>query len=500
MIKATTIFHKENIELDKNIEFDKIYNSSCFGILNLDIEENNVIHNSHIHISIDNSGSMDLTVGEDDKDINDLLFNKNNSKLFILITTLKKIVKVIVDNNFPLSISIDTFNDKICEIIDYIEPNTSNIDFIYNILDNVMAEGSTNIELPIVNSKKKLNDIKNIYLKKNKKVELFFILLTDGESNKGEKDISILKTYLSGFTNIFIGYGINHDFYMLKKLSEQNGEYRFIEKINNVSFVCSEILSNIVYKKIKNITLKIINGKIYNYEKNKWSSKLYIHSISSCFKKVFHLQTYNISKIKIVLNGTIVNTNKKTCKIIKPNIFDKKIKDDLTIYIFRQKVQTLIFNTITDYNNKNELFEIVEFLKYMKNYMENNNLNNNYLMMTLCDDLYVIIINFNNKKYNKMFSLSRQCSQGNQYIYNNNFIENCFINHLINFDNNHTNIFLHQSNNNYNNNNFDLNNNNFDLNNNSVNDLDIPLLTREITNSWKYLSNDFYEKNKIIQS
>jgi hypothetical protein len=108
-------------------------------------------------------------------------------------------------------------------------------------------------------------------------------------------------------------------------------------------------------------------------------------------------------------------------------------------------------------------------------------------MMTLCDDLYVIIINFNNKKYNKMFSLSRQCSQGNQYIYNNNFIENCFINHLINFDNNHSNIFLHQSSNNY-------NNNNFDLNNNSVNDLDIPLLTREITNSWKYLSNDFCEK------
>jgi len=489
MINATTIFHKENIELDKNIDFDKIYNSSFFGILNIDIEENNIIHNSHIHISIDNSGSMDLTDdndykdNKDNKNNDDFLFNKNNSKLFILITTLKKMIKVIVDNNFPLSISIDTFNDRICEIIDYIEPNIYNLDFINNILDNVISEGSTNIELPIINSKKKLNDIKNIYLKKNKKVELFFILLTDGETNKGETDISILKTYISGFTNIFIGYGINHDFYMLKKLSQQNGEYRFIEKINNISFVCSEILSNIVYKKIKNITLKIINGKIYNYEKNKWSSKLYIHSVSSCFKKVFHIQTYNISKIKIVLNGTTVNTNKKTCKIIKPDIFNKKIKDDLTIYIFRQKVQTLIFNTITDYNNKNEL---VDFLKYMKKYMENNNLNNNYLMMTLCDDLYVIIINFSNKKYNKMFSLSRHSSQGNQYIYNNNFIENCFINHLINFDKNHTNIFLHENN---------LYDYDFDnVNNNCVNNIDIPLLTREITNSWKYSSDVFCDK------
>ena len=489
MIKATTIFHKENIEIDKNIDFDKIYNSSFFGILNIDIEENNIIHNSHIHISIDNSGSMDLT---DDNDKEKILFDKNKTKLFILITTLKKLIKVIVDNNFPLSISIDTFNDRICEIIDYIEPNTHNIDFINNILDNVIAEGSTNIELPIINSKKKLNYIKNIYLKKNKNVELFFILLTDGETNKGETDISILKTYLSGFTNIFIGYGINHDFYMLKKLSQQNGEYRFIEKINNASFVCSEILSNIVYKKIKNITLKIINGKIYNYEKNKWSNKLYIHYISSCFKKVFHIQTYNISKIKIVLNGIIVNTNKKTCKIIKPNIFNNKIKDDLTIYIFRQKVQTLIFNTITHYDNINEL---VQFLKYMKNYMENNNLNNNYLMMTLCDDLNVIIINFNDKKYNKIFSLSRHSSQGNQYIYNNNSIENCFINHLINFDNNHTNIFLHDNNNNYNNNNYNNNNyNNNYNNNNSVNDFDMPLLTREITNSWKYSSLDFCDK------
>ena len=149
---------------------------------------------------------------------------------------------------------------------------------------------------------------------------------------------------------------------------------------------------------------------------------LFINYLSSSVEnRIFQIQTTNIQNLNITINGILIKKQQQQQFIF--NNIQKKENINLIIYIFRQKVQEIIFDTLNGKINKHSL---KKFFIYMKNYMNDNNLNQVHLMKVLCDDLYIIINTFNNKNYKKLFILSRQTSQGNQYIYNNNIfpIEN----------------------------------------------------------------------------
>ena len=63
------------------------------------------------------------------------------------------------------------------------------------------------------------------------------------------KDIKILKESVSDdFENIFIGFGLEHDSYLLNQLAEtKKGEYRFIDKLENTCLVYGEVVHNMLH-------------------------------------------------------------------------------------------------------------------------------------------------------------------------------------------------------------------------------------------------------------
>ena len=88
---------------------------------------------------------------------------------------------------------------------------------------------------------------------------------------------------------------------------------------------------------------------------------------------------------------------------------------NLTPYIFRQKVQELLFLC----NDSFMKLEIEEVLDKLKKYMNENNLEDDIFLKSLHDDLW-LILNTEGTKLNKMFLTARSNSNGKQLSYNIN--------------------------------------------------------------------------------
>lgn len=487
ILNTSTTFHNKNIPFDEILSGFKMFGKyTNFGILKLGTplyELNQRKNTAHIHMSIDKSYSMENLWYKEDSNIKGSYENQTISKMQELIETIKNITITIVEENLPISISINTFNDNIYDLIDFIIPDKDNIDYIFEMLDSITTCGRTNIENPLRRSNELLESIN-----KNSNIDLVHILLTDGIITSGETEIDVLQELVSDKNlNIFIGYGKNHNSLLLKNLSEINGEYRFIDKFENTKTVYKEILNNIVYKIANKVSIEIENGLIYDYNINKWVNKCKINYISSCYPKTFQIQTYNIDEVKIFIRGICMKTNKEftifeeysnTNIIGKYNDNDNNT-DNLIKYAFRQKVQELIFDTISDVNNKTEL---CKFLTYMRNSMENNIfLTNDKLMETLCNDLISIINIFDHEKYKKLYSLSRHSSQGNEYDYTTDLFSTHSLDCHINSDSDSNSII--------NNSDSDSNESNGDDNEILISNLEIPRLSRQ-PNHKSIINND----------
>jgi hypothetical protein len=122
---------------------------------------------------------------------------------------------------------------------------------------------------------------------------------------------------------------------------------------------------------------------------------------------------------------------------------DNAIDDrDFTKYIYRQRVQELLYGA-SNITNTERLFyrhayrdEDVEaeiptlketmrdlFLD-MKNYMKNNNLTEDVFWKVMLDDIYIVYKTMGTRFYH-MYAASRKLSQGRQYTYAVNNIEEC---------------------------------------------------------------------------
>jgi hypothetical protein len=169
-----------------------------------------------------------------------------------------------------------------------------------------------------------------------------------------------------------------------------------------------------LYPCFKDITISVENGLIYDYKKNKWTDELYIYSLFSESKKTYHLSCYNPSSIFVYISG-----KKMSGEIVYLGIKNYVIKD-LTSYIFRQKVQELLFRC----NNDSFMnVEMEKVLNNLKEYMNEYNLTDDVLLNSLHDDLW-IVMNTEGTKISKMFLTARSNSNGKQLSYNINKIPN----------------------------------------------------------------------------
>ena len=354
-------------------------------------------------------------------------------KMQHIIHTLKNMILFFNDHpNIKLYVTVNAFDIKIYKIIERTTITNDNLNDLMSKIDSIKPEGSTNIELALINSAKNIDEIKNLYPTHI----INHIFMTDGEANLGSNNIEQLQTYIvPNVSNIFIGFGIEHDATLLNGISSVGkSSYYFIDKLESAGLVYGEILHSIVYKLITDPEIIVKNGLVYDYKTNTWVNTLKICDIVSESNKIFNIVSVNPDECNIEIHGLHISD----LKIIFPAI--RTENTDLSTHLYRQRTLQLLYevNEFTKKNRSdstdNDLFnfsrintipneeriniksKLHNLICEIKNYMVENHLENDKILKNLCDDIYVCYRTFGTK-YGNMFCAARQTSQGTQRIY-----------------------------------------------------------------------------------
>jgi hypothetical protein len=417
------------IELhSKSIKFpyEIIDDNESFGLFTIIMEKTPIL-DKHLHLIF----TIDTTLSMLDKNI-----EKNNDerlKIEYIKRTFKDMMVYLNNLNLNVNITVYTFNTKVELLIDDQYLNNDSLDIINEKISNIECDECTNIELALNNANKILNNYKNIY--PNDKCAHIF--MTDGIANVGIMSSECLSELVNkDFINIFIGFGKEHNSKMLQKFGEKkNGEYYFIDNLENSSLVYAESIHNIIYSSLNDVKIKIINGELYNYKTNKWTDVLYENNLTSDSIKFYQLKTDNPTNVEIIIYEKDEQIDKF---YVLPELMtddNKVIPIDLTKYMFRLKVQDILFRGKEIVNNDYcdlestqyiDIFpripidlkpELKQLYRDIKKYMKENNLLEDKLLKLLCEDIYVTY-KLQNSRYGNMYISARQSSQGRQRSYN----------------------------------------------------------------------------------
>jgi uncharacterized protein YegL len=357
------------------------------------------------------------------------------TKMQHITHTLKNMLSFFNEHsNIKLYITVNTFDTEIYQIIERTNITNENISELLAKIDNIKPRGSTDIEYALIESAKKINEISSLYPTHT----INHIFMTDGEATAGSNDIGQLQTYIiPNVSNIFIGFGIDHDASLLNGISSVGkSSYYFIDKLESAGLVYGEILHSIVYKLVTNPEIIIKNGLIYDYKTNTWVDTLKICDIVSESNKIFNIASNNPQECVIEINGAYISD----LGIIFRSV---RIENaDLTTHLYRQRTLQLLYE-VNEFSKKTRnnvdshpisLFRMTHirgetneeksniktklhnFIDEIKKYMTENQLENDKILKNLCDDIYICYRTLGTK-YGNMFSTARQTSQGTQRIY-----------------------------------------------------------------------------------
>lgn len=441
IINYTTLrFHSNIIPYPVQI-FNDEDSEYKFGILDIKIRSEIPINTKHIHMffTIDASGSMSDICSD------------GRTKMAHIHHTLENMLRIFHENReCNISVHVQAFDNIINTVISNV-PNIHDADIkklIVLISQQIKPCGSTNIELALEKASEEIN----IYHTTNPDHEIVHIFLTDGDITLGSRDYShLLELVPKNCTNIFIGYGLNHDSELLSHLSTEKGnEYRFVDALEKAGLVYGEVVHSILYKAIEDVTLLATGAELFNYQTNTWSNVLEIGNLLSEQMKTFHVRTKNVDGCYISINGkTII----KTRQFQTINIYEKQTDvsslnylsetNDLGVYLFRHKTQELLYESkqisllykksyiqssgLNDYTEIESNVKILqqqkflkekmkEFHKTMINYMKDKNIKNDPMMNMLCDDIY-IAYKTTGTTLGTMYTCARQTSNGRQQTY-----------------------------------------------------------------------------------
>jgi hypothetical protein len=374
-----------------------------FGTMNILIKDLEISKTPwFIFFSNDISGSM-----------SSFCENNKNTKMEHSNHTIRNILTLFskYSNEVEIWVQVDAFDDQIDKIIPAQRVTENNIDFLLASVNKMRPRNSTNIELAMNNANKVITE----FQKNNENFNVAHIFTTDGNATVGIQNVKSLSELVNkSFVNIFIGFGLDHSMETLNSLANYvGGRYYFIDDIENGGLVYGEILHSLLYKCFENININVENGEIYDYIKGTWEKTLQIESLYSQANKTFHISSSNYELIEISLTGT---TNKID---IGFTVLFEKDKEciDLSKYIFKQKLQELMF----EYSNKNYMNDMVvikefkilyENLKlYMEDYKDDD------FLVKLHDDI-VVILSSSNTMYGYMFCNALRHSNAKEQVYN----------------------------------------------------------------------------------
>ena len=446
--KITTVmkFHNayEVHELFRD-DYHKNGVSENFGIIEISVEEMPIKKCTwDILFSIDISASMSERCRD------------GKSKLHHIKHTMSNILLLFSKNTDAVfNVCVHAFNDKHKEIFDFVEITADNVEKYIQFIKYIRDDGSTDLLIPLEMCEKKYEERQETH-PDNKFVH---IELTDGEDTSNNTNQTLVSHVTDNHKNIFIGFGTEHNSELLEMFTTNtNNEYRFIDKIDNSGYVYGEIIHNLLYTFVDNARISVLNGLIYDWKTNEWTNNIDIGSIATGSTKTFHIKTTTpnlmTGKFSDNVTGNILSYMEKSPEGFVEPLENRRFSDqasaakqnldstpriscgnpmlnettdisgnsmmnieDLTKYMFRQKVQELIYmakKTEDTYVHKKTL---KEFFLSMKVYVETNQHNDDIFWKVLLDDIYIVYKTMG-KSYAHMYTTTRQVSQGREYSCN----------------------------------------------------------------------------------
>ena len=392
--------------------FGSTFPKGGFGLLTLKAALSSMTTEElELLFEVDNSGSMSDMCSD------------GRTKMQHILHTLKNMILFFKENpSLNVHISIHSFDDNICEVVSRTQVNDTTCNQILAKIDTIHPHNSTDIE-------NALDDVNKYFSSLTTDCKKVSILMTDGMPTSGNTSSKFLRKCVNdSITNIFIGFGLDHDAKLLKTISSgENSSYYFIDKLENAGLVYGEILHGLIYKFLERVQISVTNGVIYDYSTNTWTSTLYVGNIVSEAKKFYQLTSETPSECVVQVTGYQVENGSEFTAIVP--VQEERI--DLTNYMYRQRTQEMLFK-VNDFNNNEETQykdyiekqkalkalrkELHDFFEELKKYMEDNQLKDNILLKNLCDDIYICYRTFGTN-YGFMYCAARECSQGQQRAY-----------------------------------------------------------------------------------
>lgn len=309
-------------------------------------------------ITIDNSGSMD-----------------SDEKLGYVKHTIKNILRTIVDKKMPIHVHVNTFNTEIKNVFELTAITDENLESLIMKVDAIYADGFTDIELA-------LNATRDCGASFKKRHHLF---LTDGYPTQGITDTEKLtKLVDERFPGTYIGYSIDHNHDLLTSFAKRNSEssYQLVNEVEMIGNLCGEILFNICYPVIKNITISAPFEKdlIYNAKANEWTNNVHIDTFVSGKTYRYPMFTTEECAMVVYTRGFSIITDEEVRSEVFINPTDERV--DLTKEMFRHATNRLLCMPVIDKDKVRALF------KKVRAYAREHNLLEDTYYKLIFDDLY----------------------------------------------------------------------------------------------------------------
>ena len=450
-------FHDKTVGVpDCLIPHDNL--ESSFGIVNIQIrDEIPIIPAIYFSYTVDRSGSMSSICAD------------GRSKMEHILHTLENMLRIFhKKTGSKISIRVQSFDSDIFIDVDTVEDLGSKtqeeLNAIIAKVRQISPQGSTNIEKALIASNAHID----AYIKDHPSTHVAHIFLTDGEISDGSHDKTYLKTLVSkDYPNIFMGYGLEHDAALLKSLASSglHNEYRLVDHLEKAGLVYGEVIHQLLYPAVEEVSLLAESCELYDYVTNTWTSKLDVGNLISEQQKIFHIRTATPKQALIAISGRTLHQTKQFEVLSDDIVFqthampvkvETGCKCDLTNYLFRQRTQEYLFKTNallekqhnldhkpadpfsrynilyhedgSQRNKKDDEYQkireekavlkqqIKDFFKTMLDYIETHNLKENEFYKVLCDDMYIAIKSFDTL-HGMMYTAARQTSQGRQQTY-----------------------------------------------------------------------------------
>ena len=432
---VNSVIDRADIELHTNTDqlpiniFD--YNKNTFGIIRLKMKKTKITNTPlFLLFTIDKTSSIVEPA------------TLYSTKMEVLIQTFKNMIHYLSKQDTPIYIRIHSFSETVDLTIDTVRVTPSNVLEIIQCIENLTADGSTDIGGALKSAEKELQK----YSELNPTHQIAHIFMTDGEPTCGQLDHTLLNNLVNDtFANIFVGFGLEHNVGLFRKFSEnKNAEYQFVDNMENTALIYGETIHRFLYPAIKDVKIVIENGHIYNWKTNTWGTTIEEPVIVSEIEKIYHVKTTDDGHNLIIgeLYGTVcaVPDDSTSCDSTSGEVVDPENKlldtlisvpdlidydgkivfpTDLTKYIFRQKTQEILFEARSiNYSNRHHFKSTVKDLfRKLHKYMRENELLDDPLLKLLCEDISVVYKSLGSR-HGAAYINARIFSQGNQQAYN----------------------------------------------------------------------------------